>query len=54
MRAIATIAQVTAIPATAPVDNLVDFSDIADSFVIEPFESVDVGAVLVVDSAEGL
>jgi Na+/pantothenate symporter len=40
-------------PATAPVDNPVDFSDIVDVFV-DPFGGVLVGAVLVVNAVEVL
>jgi len=51
--AIPAIVHAIAMPATAPVDNPVDFSDIVDAFV-DPFEGVLVGAVLVVDAVEVL
>jgi hypothetical protein len=54
MRAIPAIVHETAMPATAPVDNPVDFSEVAGAFVIDPFEAVVAGAVLVVDAAEVL
>jgi hypothetical protein len=54
VRAIAAITQATAIPTNAPVDSPVDFLDVADPFVTDPFENAAVGAVLVVDDLEGL
>jgi hypothetical protein len=43
----------TAMPATAPVDNPVDFWDVVDAFE-DPLEGVFAAAILVVDAAEVL